>query len=105
MNDCGICFEIMERDLWHCEQCNGELHQECYKYCNEKCPFCRHINSYTDCTLFCFLLLFGIYNYIFSRIFIKYFPIKLSPYNTSSCIIPPHTEPRFLAPLSNSNKY
>ena len=70
MNDCGICFEIMERDLWNCEQCEGQLHKKCYKHCNGKCPFCRYLNSdtYTDCTLCCV----GIVYYICNTFLLNY---------------------------------
>lgn len=66
MNDCGICLQIMERDLWHCKQCRNKLHNRCYKRWNSLCPFCRYLNSdiYIDCTFCCVGLCLIIFDYL-----------------------------------------
>ncbi len=62
--DCAICFEIMERELWTCQNCNNSLHRKCFNMWKKSCPSCRFIynDEYTDCTFCCIALLSYIFN-------------------------------------------
>ena len=53
MEECAVCLEVMDRDVWLCDECGNKLHLECFRRWRVSCPYCRAPQVASRCKLAC----------------------------------------------------